>query len=408
MNVFSHVTWRPVLGSLLAGALFCGLAGCDSDKGQQMHGAANAVLEVSVVTMQPQTISVDFAMEGRVRARQIADVRPQVNGILQKRLFEEGDDVKEGDILYQIDPLIYRAALASAKATLARAEAQLLPAKLKMERYKTLIAKNAVSRQDWNDVDAAYKQAVAEVGVAKAAVDSAQIQLDYTEVKAPITGRTGRSMMTVGALMTANQPDLLTTVTQLDPVFVDVTQASSVMLELEQQLKSGKLDRAEEALTKIRLRLENGSEYEHEGTLTFTGTRVDEHTGSVTLRAEFPNPEHTLLPGMYVRALLTAGTNANALLTPLESIQRDTKGSPFVYVVKSDGMVEARPVLLGQTFGQNWHVLKGLEVGERVAVDNLQKIHNGSMVKAVDKPMPSDGTVSSLRENATAKQTSGA
>lgn len=356
------------------------LMGCKDENTAAKPSAAPAV-EVAVDVVKPQKVLYTTELAGRTSAFQIAEVRPQVSGIIQKRLFTEGADVKAGDTLYQIDPATYKADLDSAKANLARAEANVAPARLKMQRFKDLVNISAVSKQEYEDAEAAYKQALADVGVNKAAVENARIRLDYTKVTSPISGRTGRSLVTPGALVTANQANPLTTVQQLDPVYVDVTQSSTEVLRLKRALESGTLQRADEGHAAVRLLLEDGSEYAHSGTLQFTDVSVDESTGMVTLRAIFPNPEHDLMPGMYVRAILKEGVDEQAILLPQRALVRDAKGNATAYVVNAEDKVEVRPLKVGRTQGSNWVVLDGLKAGDKVIVEGLQKIRPGAPVR---------------------------
>lgn len=361
------------------------LMGCKDENTAATAPTAPAV-EVSVDVVTPQKVVYTTELAGRTSAFQIAEVRPQVSGIIQKRLFEEGRDVKAGDTLYQIDPATYKANLDSAKANLARAEANVAPARLKMQRFKDLTHISAVSKQEYDDAEAAYKQALADVGVNKAAVENARIRLDYTKVISPISGRTGRSMVTPGALVTENQSSPLTTVQQLDPVYVDVTQSSTEVLRLKRSLQSGMLQRADEGHAVVRLLLEDGSEYQHSGTLQFTDVSVDESTGMVTLRAIFPNPQHDLMPGMYVRAILREGVDDQAILLPQRALVRDAKGNPTTYVVNDENKVEVRPLKVGRTQGNSWVVLDGLKAGDKVIVEGLQKIRPGVPVRIAQTP----------------------
>ncbi len=377
---------RVPVGALLAlmGCLgTCFLFGCDEKKNAGQNASSNEV-EVGVVVVQPQKVLFTTELSGRTSPFQIAEVRPQVSGIIQKRLFEEGTDVKMGDILYQIDPAIYEADLASAKASLARAEANVAPTRLTMQRYRDLVNISAVSRQEYDSAEAAYKQAVAEVGVNKAAVANARIRLDYTRVTSPISGRIGSSKVTPGALVTENQAQALATVQQLDPMYVDVTQSSTEVLRLKRSLESGRLQRTDSSHASVRLLLEDGTEYGETGTLQFTDVSVDETTGAVTLRAIFPNPKQDLLPGMYVRAILTEGVDEAAILIPQRALVRDTRGNASVYVISADNKAEVRPLKVGRTHGTSWVVLEGLTAGDRIVVEGLQKIRSGTPVRVVD------------------------
>ena len=368
---------------LLTGLLCLPLMGCKDEKtAAQASGAPAVELAVEIVT--PQKVLYTTELAGRTSAFQIAEVRPQVSGIIQKRLFQEGADVKAGDTLYQIDPATYQADLDSAKANLVRAEANVAPARLKMQRFKDLVHISAVSKQEYDDAEAAYKQALADVGVNKAAVENARIRLNYTKVTSPISGRISRSLVTPGALVTENQTSPLTTVQQLDPVYVDVTQSSAEVLRLKRALTSGSLQRADQSHAAVRLLLDDGSEYEQAGTLQFTDVSVDESTGMVTLRAIFPNPQQELMPGMYVRAILNEGVDDQAILLPQRALVRDAKGNPTTYVVNAENKVEVRPLKVGRTQGSNWVVLDGLKSGDKVIVEGLQKIRPGATVRIAE------------------------
>ncbi|WP_276527358.1 efflux RND transporter periplasmic adaptor subunit [Microvirgula aerodenitrificans] len=344
---------------------------------------------VSVVSQQ---LAMTTELPGRTSSFQIAEVRPQVGGIIQKRLFREGADVKAGQPLYQIDPATYRAAYDSARATLAKADANLTTARLKAERYRELVSINAVSKQEYDDADAAFKQAAADVAGARAAVESARINLDYTRVSSPISGRIGKSTVTPGALVTQNQADALTTVQQIDPIYVDVTQSSTEVLRLRRELESGKLARAGNGGARVKLRLEDGSDYAHEGRLEFSDITVDQGTGAITIRAVFPNPERNLLPGMYVRAVLEEGVNDQAILVPQQGVTRNHKGEATALVVGQDNKVAERVLNVSRTIGDKWLVNSGLKQGDRVIVEGLQKVHPGAVVKPVPakpaKPAP--------------------
>ena len=353
---------------LLAGLLCLPLMGCKDEKTAAQASGAPAV-EVAVEIVTPQKVLYTTELAGRTSAFQIAEVRPQVSGIIQKRLFQEGADVKAGDTLYQIDPATYQADLDSAKANLVRAEANVAPARLKMQRFKDLVHISAVSKQEYDDAEAAYKQALADVGVNKAAVENARIRLNYTKVTSPISGRISRSLVTPGALVTENQTSPLTTVQQL---------------RLKRALTSGSLQRADQSHAAVRLLLDDGSEYEQAGTLQFTDVSVDESTGMVTLRAIFPNPQQELMPGMYVRAILNEGVDDQAILLPQRALVRDAKGNPTTYVVNAENKVEVRPLKVGRTQGSNWVVLDGLKSGDKVIVEGLQKIRPGATVRIAE------------------------
>jgi membrane fusion protein (multidrug efflux system) len=361
--------------------LALGLYACQETKAQGPGPVPTP--EVGVVTITPRPVTITTEMPGRTAPYQIADVRPQVSGIIIKRLFEEGADIKAGQVLYQIDPAPYQAAYDSAKATLAKDQANLVPTKLKAERYATLIQSGSIARQDNDDAVSAYRQAEASVSADKAALESARINLDYTRVTSPIPGRIGRSMVTPGALVTANQTTSLATVQQLDPIYVDVTRSSAELLRLKRDLASGVLKSPDQG-AKVRLVLEDGSTYSLPGTLKLSEVTVEQSTGVITLRAVFPNPNQDLLPGMYVRAVLEEGVDEKGILAPQQAVARDARGQASVLLVGEGDKVESREVKVDQAVGQDWLVKEGLSPGDRVIVDGLQKVRPGITVKAVD------------------------
>ncbi len=374
---------------MLAGYL--ALAGC-AKQSAAVAKAPGTPPEVGVVVIQPQRVALTTELAGRTSAHLIAEVRPQVGGIIQKRLFNEGADVKAGEVLYQIDPASYQAAYNSAKAALARVEANLIPARLKSERYKDLVKINAVSQQDYDDATAALKQAEADVEAGKATLETARINLAYTKVTAPISGRIGRSSVTNGALVTASQPAALATIQDLSSIYVDVTQSSAELLRLKQNLASGLLKSNGAAQTKVKLLLEDGSTYSLTGTLKFSEVTVDQSTGSITLRAIFPNPKQTLLPGMFVRAILEEGVSEHAILVPQRGVTRNPAGNAMVMVVGNGEKVEPRVIKVDRTVGDNWLVSEGLKAGDRVILEGLQKARPGTPVKAVAFGSKTDGT----------------
>src|SRR4051812_13924907 len=339
--------------------------------------------EVSVITIQPRKIEITDELPGRTTAFRVAEVRPQVTGIVQKRLFSEGTEVKAGQQLYQIDPGSYRAALSSADAALKRAEAQSVTAKLLQERYAPLIAANAVSKQENDDAIAARARAEADVAAARATVESARINVVYTQVLSPITGRIGRTLVTEGALVTSNQQGPLATVQQLDPIYVDITQSSTEMLRLQRQLASGELVKTDDNQAEVGLTLEDGTLYGERGRLKVSEVSVDPGTGSVVLRAVFPNPKRELLPGMFVRAQLTRGTRSAALLVPQRGVSHNPKGDATVLIVDKDDKVAERVVTADRSINGEWLITAGLAAGDRVIVDGLQKAKPGAPVKAV-------------------------
>lgn len=365
-------------GLAIAAAL--SVSACD----QKTAGGQGGAPEVGVVTMKPQKLAVTTELVGRTSPYLIAEVRPQVSGIVLKRLFREGADVKAGESLYQIDPATYQADASTAKAQLAKAEANLATARLKAGRFGELVSVEAVSKQDYDDAVAALKQAEADVAAARAAVERADINLRYTRVTAPISGRIGKSMVTPGALVTANQDAAIATVQQLDPIYVDVTQSSAELLRLRREMADGNIKSAGGKKAKVKLLLEDGTTYGLEGTLEFSDVTVDQGTGTVTLRAIFPNPKHELLPGMYVRAVLSEGVRDDAMLAPQQAVSRDPKGNATALVVSADGKVEQRVIVASRAIGDKWLVTDGLNPGDRVVVDGLFRIRPGVPVKGVE------------------------
>jgi len=337
--------------------------------------------EVGIIVIKQERVALTTELSGRTVPQLIAEVRPQVNGIIQKRLYTEGNDVKAGQPLYQIDAAPFEAAYASAKAAQARVDASLVSQRLTEERYRDLVKIKAVSQQDYDIAFATLKQGEADLAAAKAAVETARINLAYTKVNAPISGRIGRSSVTVGALVTANQTAALATIQQLDSMFVDVTQSTADLLKLKQNLANGVLKKNNSA--QVKLVLEDGSPYPIAGTLKFSEVTVDQSTGSVTLRAVFPNPKQTLLPGMFVRALVGEGINEQAILVPQRGVTRNPKGEALAMVVGAEEKVEQRPIKVIRTIGDNWLVGDGLKTGDRVIVEGIQRARPGTTVKAV-------------------------
>jgi membrane fusion protein, multidrug efflux system len=342
-----------------------------------------SVPEVAVVVVQAERVTITAELPGRTSAYLVAEVRPEVSGIIQKRLFTEGDDVKAGDILYQIDPAAYQAVYDNARAALARAEANLPPIRSRVERYKELVAIKAVSQQDYDDAAATVKQGEAEVEVAKAAVETARINLAHTRITAPISGRTGKSEVTVGALATAYQGPALTTIQQLDPIYVDATQSSVNLLQLNRKIAAGRIKGGGPDQARAKLLLEDGTPYPSEGVLKFSDVTVDSTTGSFVLRMVFPNPRHTLLPGMYVRALVQEGVVEDAILAPQQAVSRDPKGNATALIVDGSEKVQQRMITVDRTIGDKWLVSSGLKPGDRVIVEGIQKVRPGSSVKAI-------------------------
>jgi len=363
---------------VLAGFLI--LAGCGQ---QKSSGKPQGAPEVAVATIQPQQVVITTELSGRTSAYRVADVRPQVNGIIQKRLFTEGADVKAGQVLFRIDAAPFQAALDNARAALSRSEANLAGVLPRAERLRELVADKAVSQQDYDDAAAALKQAQADIRYWQAVVETARINMGYTSVKAPISGRIGKSDVTEGALVTAQQPLALATIQQLDPVYVDVPQSSTEVLRLQRRLEEGRIDPGGKNRNRVRLILEDGTPYPREGMLQFRDVTVDPTTGSVILRVVFPNPKGVLLPGMFVRAVVEEGVNPKALLIPQQAVSRDPKGNPFTLIVDGQGKVEQRPLILDRAMGDKWLVSSGLAPGDQVIVEGVQKAKPGAVVKVV-------------------------
>ncbi|UEP34183.1 MULTISPECIES: efflux RND transporter periplasmic adaptor subunit [Burkholderia] len=356
--------------------------------------------EVGVVTVQPQAVPVFTELPGRTSAFLVAQVRARVDGIVLRREFTEGGDVKAGQRLYKIDPAPYIAQLNSAKATLAKAQANLVTQNALVARYKVLVAANAVSKQEYDNAVATQGQAAADVAAGKAAVDTAQINLGYTDVVSPITGRVGISQVTPGAYVQASQATLMSTVQQLDPVYVDLTQSSLEGLKLRQDVQSGRLKTSGPGAAKVSLILEDGKTYSDAGKLQFSDVTVDQTTGSVTIRAVFPNPGRVLLPGMFVRARIEEGVNENAFLVPQIGVTHDAKGQPVALVVNAGNKVEPRPLKTTGMQGQNWIVEGGLQAGDRVIVQGVEKVRPGATVKSVAAQLPAADAASGAAASA--------
>jgi membrane fusion protein (multidrug efflux system) len=362
----------------LAAAIDCGCSGSG-----QASGAA-AAAEVGIVVAQPQSTEISTQLPGRTVAFRIAQVRPQVSGIIQRRLFTEGALVAAGQPLYQLDAAPYQAAFDSAQAQVASADANELTVRLRHDRYQKLATAGDVSQQDRDDITASLRQAEAQQAVARAALETARINLGYTRIVAPISGRIATSAFTEGALVTANQDAPLTTVQQYTPMHVDLTQSAAEVLRLRQQLAAGSLARTGANGASVRLQLEDGSIYAETGRLEFTGVTESESTGAITLRAVFPNADGALLPGMYVRALLAVGVAHSALLVPQQAVSRSARGDATVLVVNRDNHVELRDVQLEAATGNQWRVLAGLNAGERIIVQGQQKVRPGDTVRATE------------------------
>lgn len=367
---------RVKIKLLSASVLAVLLVACSEPEQAVVQGPAAP--EVEVVTMSPSSIALTTELPGRTTDYRQAEIRPQVNGILKERLFTEGQLVEAGQVLYKIDAAPYQAALANAKANLSSSKAIQHNARLKADRFKGLLGGKAVSQQDYDDAQAALMQADAAVASSEAALQTAQINLNYTQITAPITGQIGRSAVTEGALLTANQTQVLATIRQLDPIYVDLTQSSSELLGLKRQHQGESTEKVS-----VDLLLDDGSEYAHKGSLQFSEANVDPSTGMVTLRALFPNKNGDLLPGMFVRARLHHGTDDNALLVPQVAVSRTPKGEASVMVVNAENQVAPRLIVTGRSVEQNWQVVSGLKAGDKVIVAGLQKVRPGAAVKVV-------------------------
>lgn len=387
-----------IAGFLLAGFL---LTGCRQATSPHPTGLA----EVATITVTAEPVVLTTELPGRSSAYLVAEIRPQVNGLILKRPFVEGAPVKAGDLLYQIDPAPYQAAYDQATAALVTAEAELVVAEANLpalrsraERFQELAAVHAVGLQDSDDATAALRQAEAAIAARKAAVEvsrtaveSARINLSYTPITAPISGRIGKSNVTVGAMVTAYQAIPLAVIQQMDPIYVDVTQATAELQRLQRNMDSGRLKQSRPNQSRVRLLLEDGTPYELTGTLKFRDVTVDPTTGSVTLRMVFPNPRQVLLPGMFVRAVVEEGVREHALLVPQQGVSRDPKGNPIAWVVNSAGKVEQRNLELDRAIGDRWLIAQGLAAGDRLIVEGLQKVRPGDSVRVVPFTPPAAG-----------------
>lgn len=366
------------IGGILIGFLI--LAGCGQ---QKSTGGPAGPAEVAVITVRPEKVAITTELSGRTSAYRVAEIRPQVNGLIQKRLFVEGSDVKAGQALYQIDPAPFQAALDNANAALGRAEANLPAIRSRAGRFRELLTDKAVSQQDYDDATASLKQSEADVQYWKATVETARINLGYTRTTAPISGRIGKSNVTEGALVTAHQPVALATIQQLDPIYVDLPQSTADLLRLQRRLADGSLNHGEKKQNRVRLILEDGTPYSLEGTFQFRDVTVDPTTGSVMLRVVVPNPKGLLLPGMFVRTVVQEGVNAQAILIPQQAVTRDPKGNPFILIVDAEAKVQQRMLALDRAIGDKWLASSGLAPGDRVIVEGVQKAKPGASVKVI-------------------------
>ncbi len=376
VTVYKFLKWSLFLAALSGGLL---TAGCE----RRQAPVPPPVPEVSTVTVQTRKVMLSTELPGRTAPFRIAEIRPQVSGLLQKRFFREGSHVKAGQVLYQIDPAPFQAALDNALAGLGKAEANLPAVRLRAERYREVLADKAVSQQDYDDAAAALKQAQAEIQYWKAQVETARINLGYCRINAPITGRIGRSNMTEGAIVTAYQPVELATIQQLNPIYVDVPQSTTELLRLKRRLEDGRLKKYGTNQNRVKLILEDGTAYPQEGILQFRDVTVDPTTGSVILRVVFPNPEDVLLPGMFVQTVIKEGVNEQAILVPQQGVSRDRKGNPVALIVDASDNVRQRMLTLDRAIGDKWLVSAGLAPGDRLIVEGMQRVRPGGTVKVV-------------------------
>ncbi|MCL2761055.1 MAG: efflux RND transporter periplasmic adaptor subunit [Desulfuromonadales bacterium] len=361
--------------TIIIGSVF--ISGCSKSQAPPQSAP-----EVGVVTMKSEPVMMTTELPGRTNPQLIAEVRPQVNGIIKERFFVEGSNVKAGQVLYKIDPSLYQATYLAAQAALAKSKANLVTTQLKQQRYAELVKINAVSKQDFDDATAALKLAEADVESSQAALDTAKINLGYTNITAPISGRIGKSLVTTGALVTASQATPLAVIQKMDPMYVDVVQPTSELLRLKNEMAAGQLQTSP-TQAMVRLILEDGTQYPIKGILKFSDVTVDQSTSSVTLRTVFPNPNGVLLPGMYVQAVIEEGIKSNAILAPQQGVTIDQAGNPTALVVGSEEKVELRTLKLGKAIADKWIVLDGLKPGDRLIVEGVQRAQPGSPVKAV-------------------------
>ncbi|MBP6190837.1 MAG: efflux RND transporter periplasmic adaptor subunit [Acinetobacter sp.] len=372
--------WAPAL-TACALATSIALVGCSKDPKDAQQGAAAQKmppLEVGVIVAQPQNVEQTVQLSGRTAAYEISEVRPQTGGVILQRLFAEGSYVQAGQALYQIDANTNRASADTARANLLRQQANLNALKVKEGRYRQLVGSNAISKQEYDDIHAQVLLAEADLAASQAALKNAEITLGYSTVRAPISGQSSRSAVTAGALVTANQAQPLTTIQQLDPIYVDINQSSAELLRLRQQMSQGNLNNSNN--TRVQLTLEDGSDYPIEGQLAFSDASVNPETGTVTLRAVFSNPNHLLLPGMYTTAKISQGILPNAYLIPQAAVSRLPTGQAVAMVANSKGIVESRPITTSGVQGNNWIVTNGLKVGDKVIVDGIAKVKEGQQV----------------------------
>lgn len=382
--MISAKLWAPAL-TACALATSIALVGCSKDpKDAQQAGASQQMppTEVGVIVAQPQNVEQSVELSGRTTAFEISEVRPQTSGIILKRLFAEGSYVREGQALYELDSRTNRATFDNAKAALLQQEANLSTLRTKLNRYQQLVSSNAVAKQDYDDLVGQVNVAEAQVAAARAQVKNAEVDLGYSTIRSPISGQSNRSTVTAGALVTANQTEPLVTIQRLDPIYVDINQSSSELLRLRQQLSKGSLDSSNN--TRVKLKLEDGSDYPIEGRLAFSDASVNPDTGTVTIRAVFPNPNHLLLPGMFANAQIVQGVIPNAMLVPQIAVTRTPTGQAMAMIVNDKGIVEPRQITTVGIQGQDWIVTEGLKTGEKVIVDGIAKVK--AEQKVVAKP----------------------
>jgi len=372
---------RPILAATVAALMI--VSGCQKEDGEKQAAPAYPPPQVSVITTKTETLPITNDLPGRIAATRISEVRPRATGIVIERVFEQGSHVNAGDVLYRIDPASFQVQVESAEGTLRRAKAVQLQAKQAADRQEQLKKSGVATGQTYDDAIAQLAQADADVAIAEAGLASAQLNLQYTNVTAPISGRIGRALITEGALVSANGSENLATIQQLDPVYADFTQSATDLIRLRKALQDGALA-GDGNEAKVNLLMDDGSAYPHAGKLLFSEAAVDETTGQVTLRGEFPNPDGDLLPGMYVRVLVEQGVEKNAIAVPTQAVQRDTSGSAHVYVVKDDKTAELRAVSAGHVLGDRWIIRDGLKAGEKVIVEGFQKVRPGAPVEPAD------------------------
>ena len=377
----------PIAAVLAVALTSATLYGCSDEQQAAAQGGQQQAVPVEALTIKTQSVEIQNELPGRTSAYRVAEVRPQVSGVLLERKFVEGTKVEKGQQLYQIDPAIYQAEVASAQADFESAKAALKVSELRQKRLKELLADKAVSQDEFDSAEATYLQNKAALALAEAQLKRAKINLEYTKVKAPITGIVGRSNFTEGALVTASQSTPLVTINQLDPIYVDINQSSREFLELKAEIESGRIEANKNGNAPVSLSL-NGLDYQTQGELLFSEVSVDQDTGAILLRAEFPNPENNLYPGMFVRAKVSEGTLNNAILVPQEAVTRDVRGRPYVMLINDENKVEQRMVTTARAIDNEWLISDGLNAGDRIVTAGLQKIRPGAQVTVSQGQQP--------------------